>query len=101
MARQPGEYELDDDDDGGDGRIAPYVPTPQVPVLLPLILPYGHLRQGFLVWSRYGQPPNSGFANSTNQSTPQTEMATLSLIRAANQLMAELWPDRDEVTTRY
>ena len=73
----------------------------QVPVLLPLILPYGHLRQGFLVWSRYGQPPNSGFANSTNQSTPQTEMATLSLIRAANQLMAELWPDRDEVTTRY
>ena len=30
-------------------------------------------------------------------------MATLLLIRAANQLMAELWPDREseDVTTAY
>ena len=33
MARQPGEYELDDDDDGGDGRIAPYVPLNKSPSL--------------------------------------------------------------------
>ena len=33
-----------------------------------------------------------GFANATNGSTPETENATLSLIRTANQLMLELWP---------
>jgi hypothetical protein len=40
----------------------------------------------------YGRPPNTGFANATNGSTPATENATLGLIRAANQLMFELWP---------
>ena len=40
----------------------------------------------------YGQHQNFGFGNATNQSTPQTDMATLAL-RTANQLMLELWPD--------
>ena len=48
MARQPGEYELDDDDDGGDGRIAPYVPLNKSPSLAY----YVQLRQG-RAWSRY------------------------------------------------
>ena len=41
----------------------------------------------------YGRPPREGFPNATNASTPSTDNATFALIRAANALMLELYPD--------
>tara|TARA_B100000795_G_C22711220_1_gene403624 strand:- start:133 stop:1107 length:975 start_codon:yes stop_codon:yes gene_type:complete len=41
----------------------------------------------------YGRPPREGFPNATNASTPATDNATFALIRAANALMLELYPD--------
>ena len=41
----------------------------------------------------YGHGPKSGFPNATNHSTPATEQATLDIIRDANELMLEFYPD--------
>lgn len=41
----------------------------------------------------FGRGPDQGFANASNCSTPATEAATLEIIRAAGQLMLELYPD--------
>ena len=41
----------------------------------------------------YGRPPREGFPNATNASTPATDASTFDLIRAANALMLELYPD--------
>ena len=41
----------------------------------------------------YGHPPNKGFPNATNASTAASDAATVALIRAASQLMLELYPD--------
>ena len=41
----------------------------------------------------FGRNPRQGFANATNLSTPETEAATLRMIRVANDLMLELYPD--------
>jgi hypothetical protein len=42
---------------------------------------------------KYGRPPREGFPNATNANTPATDNATFALIRAANALMLELYPD--------
>ena len=42
----------------------------------------------------YGQSPLRGFPNATNASTAESVLATVNLIRAANELMLELYPDR-------
>ena len=41
----------------------------------------------------FGRNPRQGFANASNRSTPETEQATLEIIRVANGLMLELYPD--------
>jgi hypothetical protein len=41
----------------------------------------------------YGQNPRKGFANATNASTHATDMATVEMIRVANELMLEVYPD--------
>ena len=41
----------------------------------------------------YGHPPDKGFPNATNASTPESNAATVTLIRAASELMLELYPD--------
>ena len=40
-----------------------------------------------------GHPPNKGFPNATNASTAASDAATVALIRAASQMMLELYPD--------
>ena len=45
----------------------------------------------------FGRAPNQGFANASNMSTPETEAATLEIIRAAGELMRELYPDPPQV----
>ena len=47
----------------------------------------------------FGRAPNQGFANASNMSTPETEAATLEIIRAAGELMRELYPDPSRVKT--
>ena len=42
----------------------------------------------------YGHPPDKGFPNATNASTPASNAATVVLIRAASKLMLEFYPDR-------
>jgi hypothetical protein len=44
----------------------------------------------------YGMPPRVGYPNATSASTPATDRATTELIKEANRLMLELWPDRPE-----
>jgi hypothetical protein len=46
----------------------------------------------------YGHGPRSGFANATNSSTATSDKATTDLIQAANEIMAELYPDPDDDT---
>ena len=41
----------------------------------------------------YGHGPRSGFSNATNHSTMQTDNATFNLIRNANLVLRELYPD--------
>ena len=41
----------------------------------------------------YGVPPRYGFPNATNMSNYETDSATFDLIRSANMIMREIYPD--------
>ena len=41
----------------------------------------------------YGFDPRQGFHNASKMSTDATDRATFDLIRAANEMMRDLWPD--------
>lgn len=43
----------------------------------------------------YGFGPRSGFLNATNTSTSASDKATTDIIQAANEIMAEFYPDPD------
>ena len=49
----------------------------------------------------YGGGAKAGFANATNSSTHETEMANIKMIRSANLLMQEFWPGEPAYSYPY